>query len=98
MSKFTLPQDKTLAAKLIETQSDTIKKQLDIGWIGHIFGSGNEKPGNIAGFAFILSAAMMVGVFMWGPTGQDKTAILSAAGSVFSGSIGFLFGRNATSN
>jgi hypothetical protein len=59
---------------------------------------GGEKAGNVAAFAFVVSAAMLLLIYL-GPSGAayPKEAAMGLVGSVFTGSLGYMFGRSGHS-
>jgi hypothetical protein len=81
----------------VQIQHET--KKLEIGWMGRLFGSVAEKPGNIAGFAIVVFSAMFGGVLIWGvdTASMSKKDCLVLIGGFISLTLGFIFGRS-TSN
>jgi hypothetical protein len=95
MAKLELPTNPRLAGQVLQAHVDERAKNMERGFMGWLFGMSAEKPGNVAAFAFIASAAMFLLIY-FGPSAADfpKSNALGIIGSVFTGSIGFLFGRS----
>ena len=55
MAKLTLPSNLQLAVKVLEYETQRTAKALEMGWFGRVFGTIQEKPGNIAGAAIVAS-------------------------------------------
>ena len=92
MAKLELPSDPKLAGRLVQSHVDTEDKRMRRGALGAFFGMEKEKPQNAAIFAFCVSAAMFIVVYFVGPESPEKSTVLGVIGSVFTGSIGYLFG------
>jgi hypothetical protein len=74
------------------------EKQIDMGFIGKLFGSVTEKPGNIAGFAIIAFCLMFAGVLVFGvdtPSLSKKDELVLIGGFI-SLTLGFIFGRSTS--
>ncbi len=67
-----------------------------LGWLGFIFGEGNEKAGNVAGFIAIICLLALVGRFIFYAQDFDKAANgegLNNLVYVLTLCLGYLFGR-----
>lgn len=92
MAKLELPSDPKLAGRLVQSHVDTEDKKMRRGALGVIFGMDKEKPQNAAIFAFGVSAVMFLLVYFAGGNSPQENTVLGVIGSVFTGSIGYLFG------
>ena len=95
MSKIDIGDDTRLKGKLIDAEHQQATQRLSRGLMGWIFGLGNEKPGNIAGFVVVASLLLFGLVLAYGsdsPSLSKKDVLLIVAGFI-SVSLGFLFGR-----
>ncbi len=74
-----------------------------LGSIGRLIGGGPEKAGNIASVVVIVALMiLLLGSIFLAYTASDKIAgvfdrILSAAVSLITGALGFLFGKSGSS-
>ena len=63
------------------------------GWLGRLFGGGDEKAGNIAGLmaiaCFIAIAALLLTADMW----ENVDATAAVLGATLTACLGYLFGR-----
>ena len=70
-----------------------------MGWIGRIFGSVQDKPGNIAGIAILASFMVLVAVLF--ASAKDPNFKTDALIPVFTGiitlALGYLFGKGSSS-
>ncbi|ANL48662.1 hypothetical protein AMC87_CH04041 [Rhizobium phaseoli] len=93
-----LPKDKDLAVHVINGAQ--VKEQLGMkmGWIGRIFGSGDEKAGNIA--AFILVASLLAVLFLLYLSAVHPEAKLSEPitgfFTVITTTVGYILGRKTS--
>lgn len=92
-NKLELPENPKLAGQVLQQHADATARDMERGWIGRFFGMAKEKPQNAAIFAFIVSA-LMFGLIYFVPAvdASQKSAAMGLIGSVFTGSIGYLFG------
>jgi hypothetical protein len=90
-----LPSDLGLASKVIELETQRTARLLEMGWIGKVFGSVQDKPGNIAGFAIIASFLVLVGILV--VSAMDPAFKTDAVLPIFTGiitlALGYLFGK-----
>lgn len=99
-NKLELPKDKELANKVIEAHHIERTRSIDAGWMGTIFGFSTEKPGNIAGFAIVLSFLAIIGVLIFMPDSSSftKKDAMGLFGGIITLALGFLFGRATNGN
>jgi hypothetical protein len=66
-----------------------------IGWLGQIFGTVSEKPGNIAGIAVVASILIIALMIFFGPKGGNvpEGQLYTLFGSIITGALGYLFGK-----
>jgi hypothetical protein len=99
MARLDLPSDLHLASKVIEFETQRTTRSLEMGWIGRVFGSVQDKPGNIAGFAIIASFFVLVGIII--VSARDPAFKTDAVLPVFTGiitlALGYLFGKGSGS-
>ena len=93
-TEMRLPSDPKLAGRVLQSHADTAAKKMERGAMGWLFGMSSEKPGNIAGFAFIASAIMLI-IVLYAPASADlpKGEAITAFLGIMTASLGFLFGR-----
>jgi hypothetical protein len=95
-NRIELPSDKELASQVLTLEYSS--RVMERGWMGRIFGSVADKPGNIAGFAIVAFSAMFAIVLFWGtdtPSLSKKDALVLVGGFVTL-TLGFIFGRSTT--
>jgi len=95
-NKIELPQDVDLAAKVIETEGQKEHRKQEMGWLGRVFGSVEDKPGNITGFVIILLIAAICALAFLGPGDPNFPVdkVLTAFLSILTIALGYLFGRS----
>jgi hypothetical protein len=97
MAKLTLPSNLQLAVKVLEYETQRTAKALEMGWFGRVFGTIQEKPGNIAGAAIVASFFVLVVVLI--VSAKDPAFRTDALIPVFTGiitlALGYLFGKSA---
>lgn len=93
MAKLTIPEDKDLAARVLETHSVVEQKRADHGLFG-LLGDVKNKPSNIA-FIVIGLCFLFMGLLLFAPIDAkvSKDSLLSASWTVIMSALGFLFGR-----
>lgn len=92
-----LPKDKELAVHMINGEQAQKQLGMKMGWVGKVFGGGEEKAGNIAGVVLIASlVAVLFLLFLWAlyPDARLSEAITSFFG-VITTTVGYIFGRNS---
>jgi hypothetical protein len=66
-----LPDDKELAGKIVEAETQHVSRKIEMGAMGSLLGSAaREKPGNIAALAIVLACVMIVVIALL-PNGTD---------------------------
>lgn len=91
-----LPQDPKIAGKIIDSEHERESLRLGRGVMGGLFGSGDEKPGNIAGTVIVGSFLLFTAIIIWGsdsPSLSKKDALAIVAGFITLG-LGYIFGRS----
>jgi hypothetical protein len=99
MAKLDLPTDLQLATMVLEYETNRTTRSLEMGLIGRIFGSVQDKPGNIAGFAIIASFLILIAVlFVSAKDPNFKTdALLPVFTGIITLALGYLFGKSSGS-
>lgn len=88
-----LPSDPNIATKVLEAESQKTARSLERGLMGIIFGIAKEKPGNIAGFAIIVSCGMIVFLALLPPVADfPKKELITLFGSIITSALGYVFG------
>ena len=67
MSKIDIGDDPKLKGKLIDAEHQQETQKLSRGLMGVIFGTGKEKPGNIASFVAVAAILMFGLVLAFAP-------------------------------
>lgn len=98
VNNINLPRDKDLAAHVINGEQAKQQLGMKMGWIGRIFGGGDEKSGNIAGF--VLVASLIAVIFLLWLSVKYPQAQLSQAitgfFTVITTTVGYIFGRQSS--
>ncbi|MBX4901646.1 hypothetical protein HJA83_09895 [Rhizobium bangladeshense] len=93
-----LPKDKDLAVHVINGAQAKEQLVMKMGWIGRVFGSGDEKAGNIA--AIILVSSLIAVLFLLYLSAQYPEAKLSEAiagfFTIITTTVGYIFGRKTS--
>lgn len=76
-----------------ETSSDLELERLNAGWLGKIFGIGDNASNNIAGFAVIIGF-LLGGIFSCINV-TNPFEIWSYITPIITGALGYIFGRGA---
>src|SRR5438045_9538961 len=97
MARLTLPDNLQLASKVIDFETQRTTRSLEMGWIGRVFGSVHDKPGNIAGFAITVSFVVLVGVLILSAYNPNfKTdAVIPVFTGIITLALGYLFGKGS---
>jgi hypothetical protein len=100
VAKLQLPSEPRLAAKVVESQVRQEERALEIGWVGKMFGSHQEKPGNIAGAAICVSLLFLgglVGLAYFVPNTNNVPIgeLMTLFGGIITLALGYLFGKSA---
>ena len=100
MSGIQLPEDRTLAKKLIDSQTRQQERRTEMGTLGRFFGSVQDKPGNVACFAIAASFLILlvvVLVYISGDRPNLKIEILIPAFvGIISLALGYMFGKGTS--
>jgi hypothetical protein len=92
--QLNLPDDKALARKVLDADSEHKSARLQQGWLGCFFGDQANKPGNIAGLVIILSMlAMLASVLLPIAADVSRRELLVLFGGLATSALGFVFGR-----
>ena len=75
------------------TQIDLRHHSQELGWMGKIFGSRHNAPGNVAGVAVAISMLALLYLLVEGPENQRTSQGITLFGSVVTLALGYLFGR-----
>lgn len=72
-------------------------KRVEMGFMGKLFGDVDHKPGNIAGFAILMSM-IMLGVLFIAPDSESlpKRDGFTLFSGIITAALGFLFGRTSS--
>jgi hypothetical protein len=92
-----LPQNRDLAAKVVEADTAIEVKRTEMGWLGRFLGDSAHRPGAIA-FITIVCSFVLLGVTLFGmekDNPSQATAITVLSGLI-SASVGYLFGRSSS--
>jgi hypothetical protein len=101
MTRLELPQDPDLAVKVVDAQSRQVERRIEMGLIGRLFGSVQDKPGNIAGTAVVVSLIVLLTLFFTSyfypnthnaPIGE----LMALFGSIITLALGYLFGKGTS--
>lgn len=95
MNKLTLPSERKLADRILQAEAEHTSRRLERGWMGMVFGTGTEKPGNVAATAILLAfAGIMILIFAPGdPDSYPRDQMFTTFGSIFTAALGYLFGQ-----
>lgn len=97
INKLQLPENPDLAKQVLQAHQDTRSKEIEGGVFGKLFGFATEKPGNIAGFAIVVSIVALIAILLWMPDSESISK--KDAATLFAGiitlALGFVFGRSS---
>jgi hypothetical protein len=95
VSRNKLPDERKSPRKIVEDSRKVEDARVERGLLGIVFGTRNEKAGNIAGLALVLLIILFLFVY-FGPDlpGFTKGAALAMIFSAFTGTLGYIFGQN----
>jgi hypothetical protein len=68
-------------------------RKIDLGWFGRIFGSGDEKKGNIAGGAILVSFGMVAALLIFAEDAPLREKVVTSLINIVTLSLGYLFGH-----
>ena len=68
----------------------------EMGWFGRVLGGATEKPGNVAGFAVVISVVMIAVLIFFVPknTSAPVDQLYTLFGGIITLALGYLFGRH----
>jgi hypothetical protein len=97
-SNLQLPKDKDLAVHVLNGAQAKEQMNLKMGWMGRVFGSGDEKVGNIAGAVLIVSIAAVLLLLWLSAVYPDAKLSEAIAGffTVITTTVGYIFGRKSS--
>lgn len=93
-----LPKDKELAVHVINGAQAKEQLVTKMGLIGRIFGSGEEKAGNIAGFVLVASLIAVL-FLLWLSAAYPEARVSEAIAGFFgiiTTTVGYIFGRTTS--
>ncbi|NNH46224.1 hypothetical protein HLI03_32065 [Rhizobium laguerreae] len=93
-----LPKDKDLAVHVINGAQAKEQLVMKMGYLGRIFGSGEEKSGNIAGGVLAISIAAVL-FLLWLSAAYPEARLSEAIAGFFTvitTTIGYIFGRKTS--
>lgn len=81
-------------SKIDKTALKAKEMDLQVGWLGKIFGSAENAPNNICGIVALILVAVACVVCIW-PTQIQPTEYLCTMLPVVMTILGYLFGKSA---
>jgi len=95
--KLQIPNDKDLAIRVVEAQSEQMKRNQEVGLVGKVFGDASNKSGNIAGLSVLASFLLFACVLIWGEdtASLTKKDALLLVSSFVTLTLGNLFGQSS---
>jgi hypothetical protein len=95
LSNIQLPDDKTLARRIVDSQAKRDERKTEMGMLGRIFGSVSDKPGNIAGVVVLASFAALLGLLATAIFKPDvkMDVLLPIFTGMITLALGYLFGK-----
>ena len=94
-----LPKDKDLAIHVISGAQAKEQLGMKMGWLGRIFGGGDEKSGNIAGFVLVFSFIAVV-FLLWMsaayPQARGITEAIAGFFTIITTTVGYIFGKKSS--
>ncbi|MBY3228558.1 MULTISPECIES: hypothetical protein [Rhizobium] len=93
-----LPKDKELAAHVINGAQAKEQLGMKMGIIGKVFGSGDEKAGNIAGLVLVASLVAVL-YLLWLSAAYPQAKVSEAIAGFFgiiTTTVGYIFGRKTS--
>jgi hypothetical protein len=76
------------------TQTELQHHSQELGWMGKIFGSRQNAPGNIAGVCVLISMIALIVLLGYGGDGPKISQGITLFGGVVTLALGYLFGRS----
>jgi hypothetical protein len=93
-----LPKNKDLAVHVISGQQAKEQLGMKMGLVGRLFGSGDEKPGNIAGVVLVTSLASVL-FLLWLSAAYPEARVSEAIAGFFgiiTTTVGYIYGRTSS--
>lgn len=89
--------DSKLDGKLVEGHVRNAQTKIERGFIGHVLGSSNSVPKNVAALIGIIAAVTLIfAVVVWaGESDFSYKDAVSALSSLVTLTVGYLFGRSS---
>ncbi|UXS09215.1 hypothetical protein [Agrobacterium tumefaciens] len=93
-----LPKDKDLAVHMINGAQAKEQLVMKMGWVGRVFGSGDEKAGNIAGIVLVVCIAAVLFLLSLAAVYPEAKLSEAIAGffTVITTTVGYIFGRKSS--
>ena len=81
--------------KVIESETSYREKKLNAGWIGFVFGMGDNAAKNIAGFLVVLSmvTGITINIIQICRGTELSYECWKVFAPIITGSLGYIFGR-----
>ncbi|MBY3067450.1 hypothetical protein HFO74_29205 [Rhizobium laguerreae] len=93
-----LPKDKDLAVHVINGAQAKEQLVMRMGYLGRVFGSGEEKAGNIAGGVLVISITAVL-FLLWLSAAYPEARLSEAITGFFTvitTTIGYILGRKSS--
>lgn len=94
MANLNLPKDKDLANKMLDNDREKFKNNIEIGWLGKIWGNPKTSPNNIAGFTIVLLLFLGIGWTILSKDFDSTKSLWSIITPIITLALGYLFGEN----
>lgn len=92
-NRVQLPDDPKLAGKILDAEHAQASKRIERGAVGWLFGSGKEKPGNVAGLAILLACIMIILLAELNmATDVPRKELIMLIAGIIPGALGYYFG------
>src|SRR4051812_44645357 len=100
MARLELPKQPDLASKVVDSHVRREERALEMGMVGSLFGSMQEKPGNVAGFAIAVCMLFLIIIFIisyfWPNTNNvPVNELFTLFGGIVTLALGYLFGKSS---
>jgi hypothetical protein len=93
LNRLELPKNLALRGKVIDAQIEHESRRLERGIMGAILGSGPDKPGNLAGFAIVVSCFMILALAWFAkPDTVPWRELIMIFGTAIPTALGYFFG------
>jgi hypothetical protein len=85
--------DRKLQGKVLDAEHEQATKRLERGAMGWLLGIGKEKPGNVVGFAIIISCLMVIAIGLLPFHGDvPRKELVMLIATIIPAAIGYYFG------